>query len=105
MRTVTTNSRVRFAARWLGLAAVVVGCAFAFDAWFMPPRAPAFSNPSVWQALIDSRWVIGAIRLVVMIAAVYLVASIWVRVRQGQWLAKVGPAEVGQLRSGGCGRP
>jgi len=68
---------------------------FAFDAWFMPRRAPVFDHPSVWQVMIASRWVVGAIRLTGLIAGLYLILSIIARAWQGRWLTKVGSAEVG----------
>ena len=80
--------------RWLGVALTAVLAALVFDTWFMPPRAPIFVRPSIWAVLIDSRWVIGGIRLVGAIGAAYVVLSILARIRQRRWLIKVGSAEV-----------
>ncbi len=79
---------------WLGGTLAAVLAALAFDAWFMPPRAPIFVRPSIWAVLIDSRWVIGGVRLVGAIGAAYVVLSILARIRQRRWLIKVGSAEV-----------
>jgi len=66
----------------------IVGAAgVAFDHWIMPPHTPDFGpHPSAVDALIDSRLVIGLVRLLAMFLAVYLAGSVTHHMRNRRWL-------------------
>ena len=57
----------------------------------MPTRTPVFHDPSVADVLIDSRLMVGLVRLCGLILAGYLLLSVFARVQRGQWLSAVGP--------------
>ena len=76
---------------------LMVGTGFvlllAFDHWIMPPHRPDFGkNSSAFDALIDSRLVIGLIRLLAIIVAVYVVGSVVAHMRAGRWIVAFGGA-------------
>jgi hypothetical protein len=76
----------------LAVLAVAVGLSLAFDHWIMPPSRPVFDHPSAFDALIDSRLVIGLIRLLAIVFAVYIVGSVVAHMRHGRWLVAFGGA-------------
>jgi hypothetical protein len=75
---------------------ILLGGAFAL-LWFvlMPSTAPDWRHPSFWDALVDSRFMIGIVRFVGMavglVAAAYLVASMVGLMSSKRWLSVLGP--------------
>ena len=74
---------------------VVLLVALRFFFWFVP-RGPTFTRPSAWDTLIDTRFLIGIIRLVGLLvgltAATYIIASVIGLLKAGRWLLTFGPA-------------
>jgi len=70
-----------------GLAAYATG-----DALFAPRAAP--KSPDFVDTLLASRAVIAAIRVAIVAASGFVVASIIALVARGQWLTRVGPVQV-----------
>jgi type VI protein secretion system component VasK len=54
---------------------------------------PHIRHSSAINAAFDARWMIAGTRLVVVAAAAYLLASIAVRVRRGQWVRSAASVE------------
>jgi hypothetical protein len=79
----------------LGLAGltVAVGCAIV-DAVLAEPRMLA--NPGVADTVLASRAVVAAVRIAVIAAAGYVVLSVVMLARRGQFLTRVGPVEVSE---------
>ena len=69
---------------------------FIFYEWFMPRTTPHLDDPSVLGLVTESRWVIGAIRLVGATLGLYVVLSVIARVSKRQWLSSVGSVKVGE---------
>lgn len=76
---------------------VVLGlCVGAVGVW--PEGAPGISG-SVLAALFDDRWMVGIVRLAVLLAGLYIAVSILVRSWEGVWLKSFGPASTAVTRS------
>lgn len=80
------------------LALVVVGVIA-----IIPPEAPKPSDPSFIDSIFANRFVIFTARLLLLagaivaaFAATYVMSSIVVRMRRGQWLRRTGPFEVSE---------
>jgi hypothetical protein len=54
---------------------------------------PRITHSSALNAVFDTRWMVAATRLVVIVLGLYLVASVAVRVRRGEWAKSVGPID------------
>ena len=54
---------------FFGLA--VVGAAFGFFFWLVlvPPHGPMFTHPGVWDEMVDSRFIVGVVRLIGLVVA------------------------------------
>src|SRR4051812_4751751 len=90
----TESRSARPAASLAAVAALLAGAIWVFDRWVMPARAPRYDDPSIWEAVLNSRWVLGTIRLVGLAGALYVVLSVLARIRRGQWLSRWGPFAV-----------
>jgi hypothetical protein len=86
----TSESRQR-ALGFSGL--VVILTAFGFFLWLVlvPPHGPVFTHPGVWDEIIDSRFIIGVVRLIGLVIALYLVISVVALIGQQRWLTAIGP--------------
>jgi len=72
------------------LIVIIGGAVVVFDRWIMPPHPPAFQDPSAWDVLVGSRLVVGLIRLLAIILALYVVLSVVALVRDKRWLVGFG---------------
>ena|SRR5690242_12277368 len=76
------------------LLLAVAGIYVMGDAFLAPTPAP--EHPGFVDAVLASRAVMAAIRLAIVFAGVYVVASAVALITRGQWLARVGPVEVSE---------
>lgn len=81
------------------MAAVLLGVLVLGAVVLVPERAPGLRHDSVLDVLFDDRWVVGGTRTLGLAVALYLLASISVRVVRGQWLRQLGTADVETDRS------
>jgi hypothetical protein len=51
---------------------------------------PHIRHTSALNAVFDARWMVSGARLLAVVATVYLLASVGVRVRRGQWVRSAG---------------
>ena len=63
----------------------------------VPDRTPGLRPTNPLNVLFADRWVVGGVRLLGLVAGLYVLGSITVRVAQGQWLSRLGPADVETL--------
>jgi hypothetical protein len=85
------------------LLAVLIAAALLLAVGLFPTDLPASSEPSFVDTIFDNRAVIWASRLLLVSAAavlafggVFIVASTFVRMRNGDWLRRAGPFEVSE---------
>lgn len=83
------------ALRWRRLLpGVLLVAAVVLGGWLLSPRGDALlPATSVLNVLFGSAWVVGVARLVGVVVALYVVGSILVRARNGQWLVRLGSAD------------
>lgn len=101
----STETRIERLCRRLGLtltgpAVLVLSVAGIYaigDAVFAP--APAPEQPGFVDTVLGSRAVVAAIRLAVIFAAAFVVASVMALIARGQWLTRVGPVQVAEPAS------
>jgi hypothetical protein len=77
-----------------GLVLTALAIYSAGDAAFSP--APVSEHPGFIDTLLGSRAVVAAIRLAVIFAGAFVVASVVALIARGQWLTRVGPVEVSE---------
>jgi hypothetical protein len=68
------------------------------DAVLAPTPTP--EHPGFVDAVLASRAVIAAIRLAIIFAGAFVVASVVALVRQERWLTRVGPVQVSEANTG-----
>jgi hypothetical protein len=61
---------------------------------FRGPKINPGPHPSWLATIFSSRSVVGAVRIAIIFAAAYLVASVCALIAGRQWLTRVGPVEV-----------
>jgi uncharacterized protein YlxW (UPF0749 family) len=54
---------------------------------------PRIRHTSALDSIFDSRWMIAGGRLLAAVLLVYLVASVGVRIKHGEWVRRAGPVE------------
>lgn len=90
---VTVRARAKgWLQRWGGTAAALV-LLIVGGLLLKPRRPPELAHSSVLNAIFDSPWLIGAVRLVAIAGALYVLASVAARIGRGQWLKRVGPLD------------
>jgi hypothetical protein len=80
------SSKVAIASAILLLVAGGVFLGWLFVWHLVPRNAPVFKDPSFWDVLIDSRLMVGIVRLVALVLATYLVVSVIALMGARQWL-------------------
>ena len=86
------RTALRLVAFFLGL------CAAGYLAYLaLPNQVPQPKNPSIWATVVDNRWFLEGIRVVIIIAGFYIVISMLSLARDGTWLTTFGPVSA-QLR-------
>jgi hypothetical protein len=78
-------------------AVLVLGAAAIYaigDAVLAPAPTPV--DPGFIDTILGSRAVVAAVRLAVISAGVFVVASVAALIARGQWLTRVGPVQVAQ---------
>jgi hypothetical protein len=78
---------------FVGLAAIVTAFGFFFWLVLVPPHGPTFTHPSVWDEMVDSRFIVGVVRLIGLVVALYLVISVVALIAQQRWLTAIGPVQ------------
>lgn len=76
--------------RWLS-SILCLGIAGPGAVLIWKTDSPEIAHTSVLNAAFDNSWMIAALRLVAMVAALYVVTSIVARVSRGQWVKQLGP--------------
>jgi hypothetical protein len=86
--------------RFAALISLAGGFVAVFARWIAPHSAPTFRSPSAGDVLIDSRLTIGLIRLIGVMVAVYVAASLVALMRSGRWLIGFGGMSTSGLETG-----
>jgi DNA integrity scanning protein DisA with diadenylate cyclase activity len=84
---------------FLSLAVIVTASGFFFWLVLVPPYGPTFTHPSVWDEMVDSRFIIGVVRLIGLVVALYLVISVVALIAQQRWLTAAGPFQTETRRA------
>jgi hypothetical protein len=79
----------------LGLA--VRGRDWPFDSY--PRTIEHFESPSVWQYLFSERFTLGYVRLAIVFASLFLVASVTALAVSGRWMSGFGGLSVDEKES------
>lgn len=66
----------------LALAAATVALGVVI---FVATKDPRLPHDSVLDVVFDTRWMVAGARLVVVVAGIYLLVSVGVRISRGQW--------------------
>jgi hypothetical protein len=89
---------------------VLTGAVVLAWAGLAPTELPAPSDPTITDAVFQNRGMIFAVRLLVVFAAlvlsvggVFMISSIVVRMRNGDWLKRIGPFEVSETAASDVG--
>lgn len=86
-------------AKW-GWAVPIAAVFLALSYWaFTPRRAPHQTNPSVWDVLVDNRWVVGGIRALGLAVSIYALLSIYDTVWRGAWAERIGFLTLGKVKN------
>ncbi|QIG42864.1 hypothetical protein G5V58_08855 [Nocardioides anomalus] len=74
-------------------AAVAALGVLLFAAVYLHTDEPDISHDSAWDAVFDSRVLVAGSRLLVGVVIIYVLISVAVRARRGQWVRGAGPVE------------
>ena len=86
----------RWPPRVVVVALVIVAVVLGINLY--PHQIRVSSHPSVLDETFDSRTLILALRIVVLFAVGFIVASLIARIWGGQWLSKAGPFEITDVK-------
>jgi hypothetical protein len=78
------------------LVVLAAAAVYAAGDAILAPR-PTPTSPGFVDTLLASRAVVAAIRVAIIAASCFVVASVVALTRKGRWLTRVGPAEVSEL--------
>jgi hypothetical protein len=56
-----------------------------------PHHLPHLTHPNIWNTGLDNQWFLEAMRVVVIVAGMYIVVSVAALIHYGRWLTKFGP--------------
>src|SRR4051794_18682556 len=81
---------ISHALRWVTLVGLAVAVAVMANR-FWPNDLPHRADLSIWERIFYTRTMIFSSRVVLLVAAVYLIGSVIALIAHNKWLSEVGP--------------
>lgn len=88
-----TTTAGKTAAGVVLMLAILAGLVALFVFILVPSKAPVFPHPSLWDVIVDSRLIIGVLRLIGLVIAIYLVVSVIALLVDQRWVTAIGPIQ------------